>query len=79
MAAASRSRARNRLPSCDQPRFKDLSWRKMFGPNSPPDRFGIRCPLSTEGCQAGTADAQFAALGRGLMLSCSGHDSSESY
>src|SRR6266567_4085093 len=41
--AASRSSARNRLPSWDQPRFRDRSWRKMFGPNSPPDRFGIRC------------------------------------
>ena len=28
--AAARSGARNRLPSCDQPRFRGRSWRKML-------------------------------------------------
>jgi hypothetical protein len=42
--AASRSNARNRLPWLDQPRFKSRRCRKMFGPNSPPERWGMRCP-----------------------------------
>jgi hypothetical protein len=33
--AASRSRARNRLPSCDQPRFKDRSWAEDVRPELP--------------------------------------------
>jgi hypothetical protein len=50
-----RGDARGRLPfQCPESSallrpasFRDRSWRKMFGPNSPPDRFGIRCLLST--------------------------------
>jgi hypothetical protein len=42
MAAASRSRARNRLPSCDQPRFKDRSSGRVRNP-VPAKRFFPGC------------------------------------
>ena len=72
--AASRSSARNRLPSWDQPRFRDRSWRKMFGPNSPPDRFGIRCPLSTEGLPGSAASGKAALVGDVALANSSGRN-----
>ena len=72
--AASRSSARNRLPSWDQPRFRDRSWRKMFGSNSPPDRFGIRCPLSTEGLPGSAASGKAALVGDVALANSSGRN-----